>query len=386
MKKTIIITLFLFSSHTCFLFSQNLVTGFRASRVLNSYPNKIFPNADYWISTGKTISGKFNNSSPAGVWIVSLYWDSGMIGMDFPSPVGNVPYITFLSTDYSEPYLSRFDQAGIKIWLQVEPGAASIDTLISLVLNRYKNHPCVAGFGIDIEWYNAQSSSGGQKVTDAEAERWEKKVLSIDPNYTLFLKHYSYKWMPPTYRGRIIFIDDSQDFNSSSNPFNYMLSEFKSWGSKFYPNPVAFQFGYSIDSTWWRTLNDPFKTIGTNLIASIPNTYGLFWVDFTITKLFPLSVKRTSYNGTPSNLELEQNYPNPFNPVTSIPFSVTKPGFITLKIYNELGMEVETLLNKYLTEGSYTANLDASKLTSGVYYYRLSNSAENKTRTMILEK
>ncbi|MCX6143276.1 MAG: T9SS type A sorting domain-containing protein [Ignavibacteriales bacterium] len=335
---------------------------------------------------------KFSGASPAGIWIVSLYQDNGVTQMNFPGNGTSYPYIQFISTDQNEVYLSRFDSAGVNIWLQVEPGAASMDTLITLVLGRYKQHPCVKGFGVDVEWFYANTSSGGRRVTDAEALAWEARVKSFDPAYSLFLKHYATSWMPPTYRGSILFVDDSQQFPS----LNSMVSEFKAWGSKFSQNNVAFQFGYKIDTTWWKQYADPPLTIGSALRSAVPNCTGLFWVDFTITTVFPpTSVQETPFDG-PLTFELSQNYPNPFNPTTSFEFRI--PGFpakggsasggefVTLKIYDVLGREIATLVNEARPAGVYNVRWDASSFSSGVYFYRLHAGDFVETKTMVLMK
>ena len=341
---------------------------------------------------------KFAGATPAGIWIVSLYQDNGVTQMNFPGNGGTYPYIQFISTDQNEAYLSRFDSAGISIWLQVEPGAASMDTLIALVLGRYKQHACVKGFGVDVEWFYANTSSGGRKVSDAEAFAWETKVRSFDPSYSLFLKHYATSWMPPTYRGGILFVDDSQQFSS----LNSMVSEFKAWGNKFSQNNVAFQFGYKIDTTWWKQYADPPLTIGSSLQSAVPNCTGLFWVDFTITTVFPpTSVQQTPFV-SPLAFELSQNYPNPFNPETNIQIRVAKSEFVTLKVFDVLGREIATLVNEARPAGVYTVRWDASSFPSGVYFYRLhagdastssardasTSSAQGfvETKTMVLMK
>jgi len=73
----------------------------------------------------------------------------------------------------------------------------------------------------------------------------------------------------------------------------------------------------------------------------------------------------------PKNYYLDQNYPNPFNPNTTIQFDIPKTSFLTLKVYNVLGQEVATLVNEKRETGRYEAEFDGSKLTSGVYFYRL---------------
>ena len=91
-------------------------------------------------------------------------------------------------------------------------------------------------------------------------------------------------------------------------------------------------------------------------------------------------------NSTPGTFKLYQNFPNPFNPVTKINFDVPKNGFVTLKVYNLLGKEVQTLVSRDLTSGSYTVDFNASKLTSGVYFYRLESNGYTDTKKMMLVK
>jgi len=88
----------------------------------------------------------------------------------------------------------------------------------------------------------------------------------------------------------------------------------------------------------------------------------------------------------PGTYSLSQNYPNPFNPTTNIKFSIEQSGLVSLKVYNILGQEVATLLNKELNAGSYEYNFDASKLTSGVYIYTIHSGNFMQTKKMILLK
>ncbi|MGE5362770.1 MAG: T9SS type A sorting domain-containing protein [Bacteroidota bacterium] len=365
--------------------------GFRASRILQSYPGNKFPSADYWSNTGKSISGKFNGFSTAAVWIVSLYIDNGETLFNFPSDGYTVPKVSFINTDQNEEYLDRFDAEGIKVWLQVEPGAASVDTLIHIVLSRYGHHTCIAGFGVDVEWLDPQLDSWGRQVKDAEARRWEAKVKTFNPAYTLFLKHFTKSRMPASYRGDIMFIDDSQDFTTSSHKasdaLNNMINEFKAWGNSFPGSKVAFQYGYSVDEWWWSQLNDPLKTIGDRLMQAIPNCGGLFWVDFTIAKLFPVTGV-ADQPAVVSAFELGQNYPNPFNASTVISYRLTESAHVSLKVYDVLGNEVKTLRDEFQSPGEHAAEFSAqnSTLPSGIYMYRLTAGRFQQTKKLMLLK
>ena len=89
--------------------------------------------------------------------------------------------------------------------------------------------------------------------------------------------------------------------------------------------------------------------------------------------------------------ELKQNYPNPFNPTTTINYTIptsekVQAAPVQLKIYDVLGSEVTTLVNKKQTAGNYSINFDASKLTSGIYFYKLSVGNFVQTKKMILIK
>ena len=97
-------------------------------------------------------------------------------------------------------------------------------------------------------------------------------------------------------------------------------------------------------------------------------------------------ITKDNTNSMPSNYTLSQNYPNPFNPTTNIKYSIPTSGMVTLKIYNILGQEVATLFAGFQSAGSYTANFDASKLSSGVYMYRLQAGKFSETRKMLLMK
>ncbi len=88
----------------------------------------------------------------------------------------------------------------------------------------------------------------------------------------------------------------------------------------------------------------------------------------------------------PSKYSLSQNFPNPFNPTTNINFSLVKSGFTSLKVYDMLGKEVATLVNGIQQAGSYSYSFDASKLSSGVYYYKLESSDFADTKRMMLVK
>ncbi len=82
--------------------------------------------------------------------------------------------------------------------------------------------------------------------------------------------------------------------------------------------------------------------------------------------------------------KLMQNYPNPFNPVTKIKFSINSSEYTKLKVYDTLGREVKTLVDRFLSPGYYEINFNGNKLSSGVYFYKLSSGPNSIIKKMIL--
>jgi hypothetical protein len=91
-------------------------------------------------------------------------------------------------------------------------------------------------------------------------------------------------------------------------------------------------------------------------------------------------------NEIPEKYQLGQNYPNPFNPVTNINFSIPKTGNVKLIVYDVLGKIIATLVDGNINSGNYKVNFDASKISSGVYFYRIDCEGFTDVKKMILVK
>lgn len=88
----------------------------------------------------------------------------------------------------------------------------------------------------------------------------------------------------------------------------------------------------------------------------------------------------------PQEISLQQNFPNPFNPTTTITFSLSSNFNTTLKVYDILGKEVATLVNENLSPGKYSIQFNATKLSSGIYFYRLQTGNFVETKRMVILK
>ncbi|HUI28861.1 MAG TPA: sugar-binding protein [Candidatus Acidoferrales bacterium] len=92
------------------------------------------------------------------------------------------------------------------------------------------------------------------------------------------------------------------------------------------------------------------------------------------------------HSGIPTEYSLGQNYPNPFNPTTVISYQLPVVSNVTLRVYDVLGREVETLVNERQTAGNYSVTIDARDLPSGLYFYRLQAGSYTATKKLLLLK
>ncbi|MFO7888851.1 MAG: hypothetical protein R6V04_00770 [bacterium] len=250
----------------------------------SSYGIRPFPKQTEWQSAIDQMCDYYPGAQPCAVWIVGVLKRPDKCYLQFPSNDKEYNKVVFDSTDRHEKYLNYFDSTGVKIFLQVEPASADVVELMDLVLSRYKHHQCVIGFGVDVEWYREIERKGwGMPVKDDQAKQWEEHLREYNDEYRLFLKHWDRKWMPPNYRGDILFISDSQMLKN----FSDMHREFTGyWADYFKPNMVGYQIGYDSDRKWWDALTVPPQDIGIAIAREIEQQCCVFWVDFTLRDVF----------------------------------------------------------------------------------------------------
>jgi hypothetical protein len=128
-----------------------------------------------------------------------------------------------------------------------------------------------------------------------------------------------------------------------------------------------------------------FYSFSDNNIEIGSYSYRLKQVDFTGTFRY-YELNDMVEVSTPFTYNLEQNYPNPFNPSTTISWQLKNDGLVSIKIFDQLGKEVATLVNEEKAAGSYEIEFNAASLASGVYYYRINAGTFVDTKKMILMK
>lgn len=87
-----------------------------------------------------------------------------------------------------------------------------------------------------------------------------------------------------------------------------------------------------------------------------------------------------------NGFELEQNYPNPSNPTTTINYQIPNAGHVSLKLFDAIGTEITEIVNEEKSPGKYSVKFDASKLASGIYFYRLRSGNYINIKKMIILK
>jgi hypothetical protein len=191
-------------------------------------------------------------------------------------------------------------------------------------------------------------------------------------------------------------------------------------------NPTELAFGeVSIDSSATKTFNITNYGDEDLVISNITSSEPVFTVNITSAVVFPDSSQDVevtftptgalSFNGKieithnaagspdsvivtgdgvtgvdeelqPLTYKLDQNFPNPFNPSTKIKYSVPQPSNVTIKVFDILGREIETLVNEEKPIGTYELTWNAANLPSGVYFYQLKAGNYKAVKKMILMK
>ena len=121
----------------------------------------------------------------------------------------------------------------------------------------------------------------------------------------------------------------------------------------------------------------------TNTSYFVYTTALIYLVTVDLNNLLTAIEDREDEN-IPTVFYLSQNYPNPFNPTTNIRYSIPNESKVMIKVYDNLGTEIETLVNGVKPAGTFELNWNAANLPSGVYFYRLQAGSFVQTRKMIL--
>ncbi len=209
-----------------------------------------------------------------------------------------------------------------------------------------------------ITWTTGAPWPGGILIWKADAASWGNKGIIMTTGSSSTTAY----WTPTIPNPCYVYSPGANTWTAQANlpiPMvcSFVGSTFSSAGAK-----LIVAAGYT-------GLNVPLGSVATQI-----------YTDPVITNV------KENTTVIPTKYELSQNYPNPFNPVTKINYSVKANGFVTLKVYDLLGKEIATLVNETKSAGIYIVDFNASKLSSGVYFYRIDvNGFSNAKRMMLIK-
>ena len=289
-------------------------------------------------------------------------------------------------------------------------------------------------------WYDTRNCPTNDSI-DVYASYSTNGGVSFVPNQKISNKKFRIQFggqTPPSYQG---------DYNSIvSNPKTSMVlwADFRnnSYGSYsgYFPdfamrlNPLQDSINSTngsvyisgivpavklyTDTVWFQSSVTPAPSSGTfsitypsgNWVNTFPGSKNIKVTANNVTPgIYTLNVKGLGFNGTPvhvrtmtiiaastvtgvtgnenpSMYKLEQNYPNPFNPVTKIGYSIAKQSNVKITIFNILGKEITSINRENQTPGNYNVIFNASNLSTGVYYYKITAGEFTDIKKMILLK
>ena len=160
-------------------------------------------------------------------------------------------------------------------------------------------------------------------------------------------------------------------------------------GGKTYDNTLVLFKSENSGNNWKQLLTDCnciFKGINT-MAGTIINDQYVIYVGTDGQGIFTFKEKVTSVNPNftaPGNFILYQNYPNPFNPNTVISYRLSTACRVNLIIYDALGREIRSLINKIENAGMHTVQFNAADLSSGIYFFKLSAGENISVKKMVL--
>jgi len=178
---------------------------------------------------------------------------------------------------------------------------------------------------------------------------------------------------------------EMESFTSSISGNNVKLN----WKTSSEINNKGFEIQRNSNNSWTtmafvNAASNGIYSYTDNNVQSGTYQYRLKQVDFNGN--FEYFTLKNSINiGAPSKYSLSQNYPNPFNPSTKISYQISKDEFVTMKIYDNTGREVETLVNGMQTAGYHTVEFK-SNLSSGTYFYKITAGSFTDTKKMTVIK
>ncbi len=232
-----------------------------------------------------------------------------------------------------------------------------VETLIDTIRGIDPDKPVIVGglqFAYDLSFASANPVRRGNVIyaihpyPDADWNiSWDDAFGNLTATYPVFATEFGFQNNPP---------------NKPENGCTRCTGVYRE-------EIISFLEAKNISWTVW-SFSDTWPPALLSDKSYTPSESGAFFKAKLLEKALPVSVGSHD-ESLPGGYRLAQNYPNPFNAGTTLRYALPKPGHVTLKIYNSIGYEVETLVSRKQQAGEYSVRWDAKNVSSGVYTYRL---------------
>ncbi len=222
-----------------------------------------------------------------------------------------------------------------------------------------------------LKTYSADTNLAYGVAVTEDFQRVAEEVSGMDLEY--FFSQWIYGENYPKYTIGWNF----EDAGDGTYDVKVRVKQSTNTSPRFFSMPIQLNFKTLGNDETFTVFNDQQEQVYNLKLNGFPLSFS-FDPDNWILKDILTITEVQNEDAIIYNFSLEQNYPNPFNPSTTIKYSIpdinesnTKSTSVTLRIYDLLGREVATLVNKVQKSGNYEVKFDASELSSGIYFYKL---------------
>ncbi len=323
-----------------------------------------------YIFTGTMYSGVFMSSNNGTNWTQTSLNDKNIISL---ASSGNKIYVgpNTVATGYGVQYTTNY-------------GANWVQTSL--------NNVWVISLAADGNYVYAGTSDAGVFVSTNEGLNWAQTLNT--PNINALTVRGNNIFAGANNTG--LYLSTNNGSTWTQTPLNYMtVRTIEVDGNNIYAG--TFGNGVFVSNDFgnnWIQRNEGLGNVTVYSLCIINNYLFAGTINSILRRpLSDLTGITTISNEIPNQFSLSQNYPNPFNPGTVISFSIgllsgqlSVNNLVSLKVYDLLGREVQTLINEQLHPGTYEVDWDGSGFSSGVYYYRLEAGNYFETKKMLLVK
>lgn len=253
----------------------------------------------------------------------------------------------------------------------------------------------IFAYGLRNVWRFSFDSEGRLWAADVGQNKWEEiSLIENGGNYGWRIMEGFHCYNPSTNCDQDGLSLPAWEYGHNSSGGYSITGGYVYEGTELSELTGKYIYGDYLSGNIW-SLN-PLDTINTFLLNfdgyistfGVDNKKDLYFADYNagIIYRFMNSEISSVESKLPIQFELKQNYPNPFNPTTMIDYSVNVESFVRMKVLDVLGREIITLVNQQQKPGLYKVKFDASKFSTGIYYYSLFVNGFKESRKMIYLK